>query len=111
MYLLLELAVYYNALVSGYKFKTKQITKFNWLEEKKVEKCLERIASLKLGKKVEYEKQLDTQVDLKLFGFADIVDSNRLFELKCTKTLEKRHFIQLYIYICFRGLNQYYIIY
>jgi len=97
--ILLEIVIQYNSLISGYLFKTKQITNYNWLEENKVKECLERINDLKLGNQVYFEKKLEKQIEnRKLMGQADIIDKNILYELKCTQTLEKEHSIQLALY-------------
>jgi hypothetical protein len=101
---ILELANVWNSTKTGFIFKIKQITKYDWLSESELEACLGRLKSLGLVADGKYEYYLSHQgarelYNRKLVGYADYVDNNRVFEFKCVQSLDPVHFIQLAIYM------------
>lgn len=104
---LLELSNIWNATKTGFIFKVKQITKYDWLTDSELDACISRLETLGLSANpeyVHYEYYLHNQgsrelYNRKLHGYADYVDDHRLIEFKCVNALEPVHFIQLALYM------------
>lgn len=108
---LLQKTIKYCADCSGYKFKTKQITKYDWITEANLNKCIERLAMLGITKEAKFEESHETEdiesgdyrklelSNRRLCGRIDCIDNNNIYEFKCTKTLEYEHILQLAIYM------------
>jgi len=100
----LLLANIYSAHISGYLFKIKQIKKYDWLPSKTMEALLDILTNTISSKKVEFEKELRLEFyswrkkTLQIFGQADLVDADTLWELKCVDSLKPEHAVQLALY-------------
>jgi hypothetical protein len=100
---LLKFANFWSACKSGLVFKTKQITNYNWLEQDKVNICIDRMSE-KINNNAIYEillmaserEELHERV---ITGFADCITNNTLWEFKCVSKLENEHLLQLAIYM------------
>lgn len=102
---LLLLTTHYCSRMSGYIFKTMQITEYNWITKDNLNKCISRLETLKLStnSKFEVEKQLENRTELvnrKLIGRFDCIDedNNILYELKCVNELNSEHYLQTALY-------------
>jgi len=105
---LLYISTIYDSLTSGYIFKSFQITDFNWLSNDMISKSLKRFELLKISKKATFESPCNLSNDLgdvpeilnkKIIGCFDCFDGKNIYEFKCTKKLEKEHYLQLAIYM------------
>jgi hypothetical protein len=87
---------------SGYVFKLKQITDYNWLNDEQLEKCVGRLEKLEM-KNPEFEVKFQSSdkpelAGFKLKGIADAVDDDTIYEFKCTHEISKEHMLQLACY-------------
>ena len=103
---LLYISNCWNTLKNGYLFKIYQITNYAWLEEKKLDECINRLTELNISINSLFEYRLETENEIellnrKLIGFIDCVDkeNNIVYEFKCVKKLEKDHYLQLAFYM------------
>ena len=104
---LLKLANVWNSIKTGFIFKVKQITKYDWLTAEDIEECLKRMETLELSANkaiTHYEYYLENTKSRELYGrklegYADYMDDTRLIEFKCVHELVPEHFIQLAIYM------------
>jgi hypothetical protein len=103
---LLYLSNCWNTLKNGYLFKIYQITKYDWVQEKKLDECINRLTELNISINSLFEYRLDTENELellnrKLIGFIDCVDkeNNIVYEFKCVQKIEKEHYLQLALYM------------
>jgi hypothetical protein len=103
---LLYLSNCWNTLKNGYLFKIYQITKYDWLQEKKLDECINRLTELNISINSLFEYRLDTENEVellnrKLIGFIDCVDkeNNIVYEFKCVQKIEKEHYLQLALYM------------
>lgn len=99
---LLYISNIYCSYINGFNYKMKQIKEYNWLEEKKLKKAIERLDKL-ISKNSIFEKKVvikgKKELREKIFcGYIDCIDNNNVYELKCTKELEKEHILQLSLY-------------
>ena len=100
---LLYIANKWNAYKSGYQFKLNQINDYNWLTDKNLKLCIERLKK-KISKDARYEVKYSIQenkelLNRKLNAYFDCIESDKLWELKCVKSLKNEHFLQLAIYM------------
>lgn len=94
----LKLANYYLSSISGYNYKHKQIKKYDWLNKEIILDCIDRLQNLNfVNPKFEIEtfKMIENYL---IKGRIDIIDNEKIFELKCTSETLDEHFIQLAIY-------------
>ena len=114
---LLQIATIYNSLHTGYIFKSFQIEKFNWLSKNTLDRCLERLYTLNISSNSTFEyvqnisnisNNYPELLNRILIGIYDCIDTdnNIIYEFKCTKKLEKEHYIQLAIYMYIHMINQ-----
>ena len=103
---LLYISNCWNTYKNGYLFKIYQITNYEWLEEKKLNECINRLTQLNISINSLFEYKLETanEVELlnrKLVGFIDCIDkeNNIVYEFKCVQKLEKEHYLQLALYM------------
>jgi len=103
---LLYLSNCWNTFKNGYLFKIYQITNYNWLEEKILEECINRLITLNISINSLFEYNLETEnevelLDRKLIGFIDCIDkeNNIVYEFKCVKNITKEHYLQLALYM------------
>jgi hypothetical protein len=103
---LLYLSNCWNTLKNGYLFKIYQITKYDWLQEKKLDECINRLTELNISINSLFEYRLETENEVellnrKLIGFIDCVDkeNNIVYEFKCVQKIEKEHYLQLALYM------------
>ncbi len=98
---------------SGYQYKLNQITKYNWLSEKKLNKCCKRLYK-HISPNAIYEQKYLTYNQNELYnrtivGIIDCIDNNNIWEFKCVEKIKKEHFIQLafynYIYLKYKQNN------
>lgn len=106
---LLRISSLYCSLRSGYIFKSEQLTKYDWIDDKILQMCVKRFDRLKLSNVVQYEKlillsnnkinDVPELLNRKLCGSIDCVDGTNIYEFKCVDTLEKIHYLQLAVYM------------
>lgn len=108
---ILYLANRWLAFKSGYLFKIKQITDYNWFNESIIKQTYENMQSLNISKTCVFECKaiVDNKEELlnrKLIGYIDCVDTvcsginkqYNIYEFKCVHLLEDKHYLQLAIY-------------
>lgn len=97
--LLLRAATVYVASQSEFLFLQHQIHKYNWIPFETFEKCADNIKTLKLNDpkfEVSVKKKVGQRV---ICGALDIVDNQKVFELKCVGSLSDLHILQLVMYM------------
>ena len=113
----LKLTTYWYCYQNDLLHKLNQISEYNWLEEKDLNKCLERINKFLLNCRIDktsikYEHEISTlqmkevfQYSNELFnysirGFMDMYSfkKNTIVELKCKQALSQEDILQLAIY-------------
>lgn len=101
---LLELSLSWVSLQSGYDFKKKQITKFDWLAPEILNLAVQHLNTLfppEQHKDLEFEKPLVVRYkETKIIGFADIYNqlTHELWELKTVTSVDTTHFLQVVLY-------------
>lgn len=110
---LLLLTTHYCSRISGYIFKTMQITEYNWITKDNLDKCISRLETLKLSNnsKFEVEKQRENRTELvnkKLIGRFDCIDeeNDTLYEFKCVNELNSEHCLQTALYAYLHWLDK-----
>ena len=103
---LLYLSNCWNTLKNGYLFKIYQITNYDWLQEKNLDECINRLSELTISINSLFEEKLEIEneaelLNRKLIGFIDCIDeeNNIVYEFKCVQKLEKEHYLQLALYM------------
>ena len=103
---LLYISNCWNTFKNGFLFKIYQITHYEWLEEEKLNECMNRMSKLNISinSLFEYNIEIDNEVELlnrKLVGYIDCIDeeNNIVYEFKCVQKLEKDHYLQLALYM------------
>lgn len=103
---LLYISNCWNTFKTGYIFKIYQITNYDWLSDKKLDKCINRLTELNISINSLFEYNLETEnetelLNRKLIGFIDCIDkeNNIVYEFKCVQKLEKEHYLQLALYM------------
>jgi len=89
---------------SGFIFKTLQIDNYDWLSKDILDRCMERIAKLKISKNAKFEEEYKIEnkeelMNRKIIGYVDCLDANNIYEFKCTSKLNSDHLLQLGIYM------------
>lgn len=104
---LLYLSTLYDATISGYIHRTKQITSYDWITEQQLQSCYDILkyhvgGSSDTGMKFEvlYKDCQFLKTNYFLWGRIDIIDMEHdvLWEVKCTSQTEYEHIIQLAVY-------------
>jgi len=110
---LLYISNCWNTFKNGYLFKIYQITNYEWLEEKKLDECINRLTELNISTNslFEYRLEIENEIELlnrKLIGFIDCIDkeNNIVYEFKCVQKLEKEHYLQLALYMYMYELDK-----
>lgn len=103
---LLYISNCWNTYKNGYLFKIYQITNYDWLNEKNLDECINRLTNLNISNNSLFEYMLETEnkmtlLNRKLIGFIDCIDekNNIVYEFKCVQKLEKEHYLQLAFYM------------
>ena len=103
---LLYISNCWNTYKNGYLFKIYQITNYDWIGNKKMDECINRLLNLNISKNSIFEFKLETKnqietLNRELIGFIDCVDqeNNIIYEFKCVQKLEKEHYLQLAFYM------------
>jgi len=90
---------------SGFLNKVCQIQHYDWLTLENLNKCVNRLTSLNLTDKAVFEKKSGSQGNnstlcgKKINGYMDCVDGNNVYEFKCVKELDSKHYLQLATYM------------
>lgn len=94
-----KFSTFLNAYQTGFYFKTKQISNFQWITEEQNEKCQSRLEK-KLSKMGYSEFFLYDEKNFRrsLTGFIDRVEENTIWEFKCVQQLTEEHFLQIAVY-------------
>jgi hypothetical protein len=100
---LLYVANKWCSYMTGFIFKTYQITTYNWLKPENLEKCMQRLQNLNISETAEFEKRyfIEDEKELKnrqLIGYCDCIDKENVYEFKCVDELKKEHYLQLILY-------------
>mgnify|MGYP005748925315 CR=1 FL=1 len=99
---LLKLANYWNSFKSGYRFKTKQIKRYDWLNMDDLRKCYDRLDKLIVSDasfEVEFTCGDDERFcSRKIVGVIDCINGEKVYEFKCVKKIDDTHILQLAIY-------------
>ena len=103
---LLYISNCWNTNKTGYLFKIYQITNYDWLEQKILDKCINRLnrLNISINSKFEYKIEKENEpelLDRKLIGYIDCIDNENdiIYEFKCVKQLNKENYIQLALYM------------
>lgn len=106
---ILYLANRWLAFKSGYLFKIKQITNYDWMNENIIMQTYNNLKSLNISKNCVFEQKLlvidrSELLGKEIIGYIDCIDflSSNVYEFKCVNELESKHYLQLaiYAYIC-----------
>lgn len=92
---ILYIANCWNTYRNGYVFKVLQISDYSWLSKCEIDKCMERMSSLKISPHANFESLLRYD---RVIGSADCIDETTIYEFKCVSKLKKEHYIQLALY-------------
>lgn len=110
---LLYISNCWNTFKNGYLFKIYQITNYEWLEETKLDECINRLTELNVSVNSLFEYKLETENEIellnrKLIGFIDCIDieNNIVYEFKCVQKLKKEHYLQLALYMYMYELDK-----
>ena len=99
---LLELCNTYCAKKCKYVFKTNQIQDYEWLSQKDLDECMERLhVLLPTHDDLHFEADIRRHVaGIEIRGFADLIDlgTNTVWEFKCEMELTKVDMVQLAVY-------------
>jgi hypothetical protein len=106
---LLYICTLYDANVNGYIHRTKQITNYDWLTSKDLERCMKtmrtNIGTVKdvaagIGFELVYKDVPFLSTCYRLFGIVDIIHREQitLWEIKCTSSVNNEHILQLALY-------------
>jgi hypothetical protein len=109
---------------SGYIFKNTQITNYDWLTDKMLDSCVNRLKSLDISGDVKFEQELKhTVLNRNIIGYYDCLnirrgaslannsehhkhrEVNNFYEFKCVKEIKNEHYIQLAIYAYLYEVN------
>jgi hypothetical protein len=105
---ILKIANSWNHFNSGYLFKLKQITNYNWLSQETLNECVQNMDKLKIKKTSYFEKELIYQhlfvnKTLNVIGRADCVSITakllKIYEFKVAKVLAPEYYLQLAFYM------------
>lgn len=103
---LLYISNCWNTSKNGYLFKMYQITNYEWLTEKKLNDCMDRLTELNISVDSLFECKIcaENEIELlnrKLNGYVDCIDkvNNIMYEFKCVEKLDKEHYLQLAVYM------------
>jgi hypothetical protein len=103
---LLAIANNYMTSNSKFHFRLAQIKSYKWLTKSDMNRCLKRMNMISSNSIYELFLSKDIEKGKRLIGLADCVDQGVLYEFKCTKELEKEHFVQLALYMYLAKVNQ-----
>lgn len=110
---LLYISNCWNTFKNGYLYKIYQITNYNWLEQKNLDECINRLTTLNISINsiFEYKLESENEIELlnrKLIGYIDCIDkeNNSVYEFKCVQQIEKTHFLQLALYMYMYELDK-----
>lgn len=102
---LLYIANKWNMYKTKLSFKIDQIEKYDWLNDKQLTKCIERL-NKHISNNIVFEKHIITHnkpelLNRKLNGFIDCIDTKTkiIWEFKCVTQLDDTHKLQLAIYM------------
>lgn len=93
---------------SGYKYKLNQIKSYDWMDISFVEECIERLRE-NMPLTGVFETSLSANVRcgaeiVRVVGSLDYIVDNKIYEFKCTDTIDMSHIIQVclygYLYMC-----------
>jgi len=92
----------YDAFISGYYYKLNQIQKYDWINDEKLNLCVERL-SQQISGKSEFEVSIGKtfnldEKEITINGSIDCINSENVWEFKTVTNLGKEHFIQLACY-------------
>lgn len=107
---ILKIANEWNYHNSGYMFKLKQITSYDWLSEETLDNCIKNMAKLRIKKTSFFEKELLYQHNMLnktiiVSGRADCISVTskmiKIYEFKVAKVISPEYYLQtaFYMYI------------
>ena len=107
---ILKIANEWNYHNSGYMFKLKQITSYDWLSEETLDNCIKNMAKLRIKKTSFFEKELLYQHNMLnktiiVSGRADCISVTpkmiKIYEFKVAKIISPEYYLQtaFYMYI------------
>lgn len=102
----LHIANIYSSCVSGVEYNLNQIDVYgnNWLPDHKLEMCLANLDETIKDKNIKFEKSIvytfehEKYGKIELSGSIDAVDTDNVWEFKCTGSLTMSHKLQLGMY-------------
>jgi hypothetical protein len=97
---LLKLATQYVSFTSGYKYKMNQIITYDWMDDELFDEAVDRL-ELVINKNAKFEVEIynpEPKMGKVIVGRVDCLDTDTIWEFKCTRDLDSEHFIQLAIY-------------
>ena len=106
---LLTIANKYMVYLSGYTYKMKQISSYDWLTKDNLNECVMRMRKY-VSKYAVFEKYFECTNSTELYGktlvgYADCIDRNVIWEFKCVEKIDDTHFMQLILYAYLNLMN------
>ena len=110
---LLYISNCWNSYKNGYIFKIYQISDYDWLENNKLDKLVDRLSNLNISNNSEFEYRISIENKKELYnrnliGYIDCFDkkNNIIYEFKCVKNIEKEHYLQLALYMYIHEMDK-----
>jgi hypothetical protein len=100
---LLKIANCWNSCKTGFLFKLQQIVQYDWVSEKHLSQCYNRLEQFGFDPTTQFEvhckhKQESARHNIDIHGFIDFTHNDNIYELKCVHQLKKEHYLQLALY-------------
>jgi hypothetical protein len=99
---MIKTSIYFDAYITKYTHKTKQIKNYNWITEEQLTMSNERFKSvIKPDAKYEVKVSLNNydKNNNILKGFIDCINGREIYEFKYVKEIKDEHILQLCLYI------------
>lgn len=94
---------------SGLNYKMNQIKDYNWLSDRNLKLCYDRLD--KRLKNPIFEQPVSTRHgSIYINGYLDCVDGDDVWELKCVNQLDRKHILQLAIYKYLHKKGRYFLL-
>lgn len=83
---------------SGYKFKTVQITDFDWVSDADLHECVENLRNYIPEDSLFESKITKTICGKQIVGYTDCIVDDAVWEFKCVNKLQAEHMLQALVY-------------
>lgn len=96
---LLRAVTIYLGLRNNLLFRIEQIAEYNWITKESLNACNDRLNELlTISACFEVPVEISMTDNINIVGIIDVIDSDIVYELKCTSMLEEEHILQLALY-------------